>query len=58
MSSFVYPLFFCSVAVRITKHVLLKVLFSRGRERHELWTILLEKAFAKAHGCYENIMHG
>lgn len=35
-----------------------KAFFCRGVERHELWGILLEKAFAKAHGCYENLMHG
>lgn len=35
-----------------------KALFCRGEERHELWSFLLEKAFAKAHGCYENLMHG
>eukprot|EP00752_Nemacystus_decipiens_P009768 g8724.t1 len=33
-------------------------LFCRGQEGHELWSSLLEKAFAKAHGCYENLMHG
>ncbi|CAB1109230.1 unnamed protein product [Ectocarpus sp. CCAP 1310/34] len=33
-------------------------LFCRGEERHELWGFLLEKAYAKAHGCYENLMHG
>eukprot|EP00903_Cladosiphon_okamuranus_P013365 g12456.t1 len=33
-------------------------LFCHGEERHELWSFLLEKAFAKAHGCYENLMHG
>lgn len=35
-----------------------KPLFCRGEERHELWGFLLEKAYAKAHGCYENLMHG
>ena len=35
-----------------------QALFCRGEERHELWSFLLEKAFAKAHGCYENLMHG
>lgn len=35
-----------------------KALFCRGEERHELWGFILEKAFAKAHGCYENLMHG
>ncbi|CAN0018362.1 unnamed protein product, partial [Laminaria digitata] len=35
-----------------------KVLFCHGEERHELWGFILEKAFAKAHGCYENLMHG
>ncbi|CAM9856392.1 unnamed protein product, partial [Scytosiphon promiscuus] len=33
-------------------------LFCRGEERHELWGSILEKAFAKAHGCYQNLMHG
>ncbi|CAN0181049.1 unnamed protein product, partial [Hapterophycus canaliculatus] len=33
-------------------------LFCRGKERHELWGFILEKAFAKAHGCYQNLMHG
>ncbi|CAN0108350.1 unnamed protein product [Discosporangium mesarthrocarpum] len=35
-----------------------QALFGRGEERHELWPMLLEKAYAKAHGCYENLMHG
>lgn len=36
----------------------LKALFCRGEEKHELWSSLLEKALAKANGCYENLMHG
>lgn len=35
-----------------------KPIFCHGDERHEQWAFLLEKAFAKAHGCYENLIHG
>ncbi|CAN0180868.1 unnamed protein product [Pylaiella littoralis] len=46
------------VDTRIPCNALGDALFCRGDERHELWGFILEKAFAKAHGCYENLMHG
>ncbi|CAM9516779.1 unnamed protein product [Ectocarpus sp. 6 AP-2014] len=46
------------VDTRIACNALGDPLFCRGEERHELWGFLLEKAYAKAHGCYENLMHG
>ncbi|CAM9574045.1 unnamed protein product [Choristocarpus tenellus] len=35
-----------------------RALFGRGEEAHEIWPMIVEKAFAKLHGCYENLMHG
>lgn len=35
-----------------------KPLFCQGEEKDELWGFILEKSFAKAHGCYQNLMHG
>lgn len=35
-----------------------KLVFGKCREKHELWVPLVEKAYAKLHGCYENLMSG
>jgi hypothetical protein len=36
----------------------MKPVFGRCRETHEMWVALIEKAYAKMHGCYENLISG
>jgi hypothetical protein len=33
-------------------------LYARPSRQGELWPMLVEKAYAKMHGCYENIAQG
>eukprot|EP00736_Rhodelphis_marinus_P002744 Rmarinus@m.9918 len=35
-----------------------KPLYSRCRDPNEIWVMLLEKAYAKMHSCYENLISG
>lgn len=35
-----------------------KPVFGRCRSKHEMWVPLIEKAYAKMHGCYENLISG
>ena len=34
------------------------IAFAKSVNRHEIWPMLVEKAFAKLHGCYDNIIAG
>jgi len=35
-----------------------KPVFGHCRTTHEIWTAIIEKAYAKLHGCYENLISG
>ena len=35
-----------------------KPVFGRCRNLHEIWVPMIEKAYAKVHGCYENLISG
>jgi hypothetical protein len=35
-----------------------KPIFGRCRNLHEIWVPIIEKAYAKIHGCYENLISG
>ena len=35
-----------------------KPVFGRCQNIHEMWVPLIEKAYAKMHGCYENLISG
>ena len=32
--------------------------FGRCQNAHEIWVPMIEKAYAKMHGCYENLVSG
>ena len=35
-----------------------RVHYAHSTEPNEMWLMLVEKAYAKLHGCYENLVHG
>jgi calpain len=39
-------------------HKTQKPVFGHCLEQHEIWTAIIEKAYAKLHGCYENLISG